>query len=119
RAMTQHDWKTSLAALKDSYRFESNPETLYYIAHVQMLTSDSNQAADSLHLLLGLKGKVLMDSIASLIPLAELDLAACYNRMGKEEEAESIRQNVNKLWEHADPELRAALQAPRHLDSSR
>lgn len=50
-----------------------------------------------------------MDSEASLIPLAEYDLAKCYEKLGNHVKAEALFQQSKELWRHADPELQAAI----------
>jgi tetratricopeptide (TPR) repeat protein len=86
-----------------------DPETAYYLARVQMSASRWSEAAATLDLLLRSKGTILMDSVASLILLAQYDLAVCYQRLGKYSQAELLYKTVRRLWGNADPELRNAL----------
>jgi len=109
RAMSKRQWDDAIGALKDSYRLEPSPETAYYLAQVQMSASYWNEAASTLDLVLKSKGTILMDSVASLIPLARYNLALCYERAGDYPHAKPLFESARGLWEHADPELRAAL----------
>ena len=109
RAISRGKRDYSAAALEDSYRLEPDPETAYYLAQVEMSESQWTEAAVTLDDLLKLRGTILMDGVASLIPLAEYKLAKCYERMGNHAQAESLRLGVNTLWKNADPEVRSAL----------
>ena len=99
----------SIAALKESYRLEPNPETAYYLGQLQMSESQWGEAAETFDMLLKSKGMILMDGVASLIPLAEYRLATCYQRLGGHSQAGSLSEGVRTLWQHADPEVRNAL----------
>lgn len=109
RAMSRSQWDAAIAAFADSYQLEPDPETAYYLAEAEMSDARWQDAAATLNRLLKSKGKILMDSFASLIPLAEYDLATCHEKLGDRSKAESLFQTVRKLWEHADPELQAGL----------
>lgn len=109
RAMSRHKWDDAVAALRDSQRLDPNAETTYYLAQVQMSASQWKEAATTLDELLQLKGTILMDGVASLIPLGEFHLGTCYEQLGNHSQAESLQATVKALWEHADPELRNSL----------
>lgn len=106
RAMSRRKGDSAIAALTDSYRLEPDPETAYYLAQAQMAEAQWTEAEATLDNLLKSKGAILMDGVPSLIPLAEYKLAKCYERLGNQAQAESLRGVVRKLWDHADPELR-------------
>jgi len=64
-------------------------------------------AIDHLNFIVDHKAKVIIDSVASLIHLAEYDLGVCYQKLGKESEAQKHYSSVLAMWEYADPELKA------------
>jgi len=109
KAMSRRKWDKAIEALRSSNRYDFDPETAYYLARAQTSALQWNDAAGTLKELLSMEGKILMDSVASLTPLARRDLATCYERLGNRSEAESLLQAARSQWEHADPELRNAL----------
>ena len=106
RAASDRSWEKSIVALSESYRLESRPMTSYYLASSQMSASKWAEAAATIDELLRSKGKILMDGPVSLIPLSQLDLAICSQRLGDVTRAEELLQAFNTLWKDADPELR-------------
>jgi DNA-binding winged helix-turn-helix (wHTH) protein/tetratricopeptide (TPR) repeat protein len=109
RAISRRKHDDAIAALKDSYKLEPDPETAYYLAQAQISESQWTEAAATLNDLLRSKGTILMDGVVSLIPLAEYTLATCYQHLGNHSEAASLSEGVRTLWQHADPELHNAL----------
>jgi tetratricopeptide (TPR) repeat protein len=109
RSRSEYQWDAAIAALKESYRLDPRTTTAYYLASLQMSVSRWSDAKMMLDELLASKGQMLMESPASLIPLSQLSLATCYERLGDRAKAVEIRNEVSTLWKDADPELRAPL----------
>jgi hypothetical protein len=64
-------------------------------------------AIDTLNLIVGQKAKVFIDSVASLVPLSEFELAVSYQERAKNSEAHNHLSSALKIWRDADPELTA------------
>ena len=71
-----------------------------------MSLGDWNAAISHLSFILQNREKVLVDSVALLIPLSEYDLGVCYRSLGQESEANKHFSAVRRMWDHADPELK-------------
>jgi tetratricopeptide (TPR) repeat protein len=109
-AFSRNDLDRSLEMLSDANRFDpDDPDIAYYLAQVQMQEQRWRDAAQTLNGILNTKGHVIRDGIASLLPVAEYDLALCYERLGDTSQAASHLEAVRRLWAHADPGLKARM----------
>jgi DNA-binding winged helix-turn-helix (wHTH) protein len=108
-AVSRHDLKRGVAVLGDAYRFQPEPDIAYYLARAQMQAASWQEATETLNGILNQRGMVLMDSIASLLPLTEYDLGVCYDRLGNRPEAARHFGAVQIMWNEADPSLKGIL----------
>jgi DNA-binding winged helix-turn-helix (wHTH) protein/tetratricopeptide (TPR) repeat protein len=105
----KHDLGRGITELADAYRFESDPEIAYYLARVQMRAKRLPDAIRIFTEILDDKGSVLVDSIPSLIPLAEYDIAACYRQQGNLAEAAKHFDAAEAAWTQANPKPKRAV----------
>ena len=101
----KHDLRRGIAELADAYRFDSDPEIAYYLALAQMQATQSSDAIRTFTAILDDKGSVLMDSMPSLVPIAEYDIALCYRQQGNRVEAAKHFAVAKTTWSQADPDL--------------
>jgi DNA-binding winged helix-turn-helix (wHTH) protein/predicted Zn-dependent protease len=105
----KHDLRRGVTELADAYRFESDPEIAYYLARAQMQAKRLPDAIRIFTEILDDKGSVLVDSVPSLIPLAEYNIAACYRQQGDLAKAAKHLNAAEAAWIQADPELKRAV----------
>jgi DNA-binding winged helix-turn-helix (wHTH) protein/tetratricopeptide (TPR) repeat protein len=105
----KHDLRRGVTELADAYRFESDPEIAYYLARAQMQAKRLPDAIRIFTEILDDKGSVLVDSVPSLIPLAEYNIAACYRQQGDLAKAAKHLNAAEAAWTQADPELKRAV----------
>ena len=105
----KHDLRRGITELADAYRFESDPEIAYYLARAQMQAKRLPDAIRIFTEILDDKGSVLVDSVPSLIPLAEYNIAACYRQQGDLAKAAKHLNAAEAAWTQADPELKRAV----------
>jgi DNA-binding winged helix-turn-helix (wHTH) protein/thioredoxin-like negative regulator of GroEL len=103
------DINRSIALLADAYRLDSAPDLGYYLAQAQIRAMRWDQATATLNKILSARGAVLMDNVASLIPLAHRDLSICYEHLGNRSEAERHITQLQALWRNADSQLKTAI----------
>ena len=105
----KHDSNRGIAELEDAYRFDPDPEIAYVLAQAQMRAKRWPEAIPIFEKLLDHKGSVLMNSISSLVPLAEYNIAVCYERQGDRKEAERHFVVAEAMWNQASPDLKRAI----------
>jgi len=96
----------NVAALADAYRYDPAPEVAYYLARAQMQAGSWADAVNTLNGIQNARGRVLVDSVASLLPLSEYNLAVCYQRLGNKAEAAKHLSAVEAMWSQADPDTK-------------
>jgi tetratricopeptide (TPR) repeat protein len=106
-SLRNKDYPKAIVLLTSSFSKEQRPETAYFLAEAEMGLEKWGAAIDHLNFIVDHKAKVIIDSVASLIHLAEYDLGVCYQKLGKESEAQKHYSSVLAMWEYADPELKA------------
>lgn len=99
----------SVAALADAYRYDPVPEVAYYLAKAQMQAGAWQDAVETLNGILNARGRILIDSVASLLPLSEYSLAVCYQRLGNKAEAAKHLSAVEAMWSQADPDIKSTI----------
>jgi DNA-binding winged helix-turn-helix (wHTH) protein/Flp pilus assembly protein TadD len=108
----KRDLNRGIRALADAHRLDSDPVIAYYLARALMQSGEWQQATETLNTILSAKGAVLVDSITSLLPLAEYSLGLCYERLGNPQLAASHSDEALRMWSHADPDLKSVLEHP-------
>jgi hypothetical protein len=108
-ALRKSDFQKATEQLTLSSRMHQSPETTYFLAKAQMGEHDWVGAIESLNSLVENRARVFTESVASLIPLAEHDLSICYSSEGRGPEARQHLETAQKIWEGADPSLKALL----------
>jgi hypothetical protein len=109
-SLGQKNFKMASERLNTSFSMNQSPETAYFLAKAEMGLGDWNAAINHLDFILANKAKVFVDSVASLIPLSEYDLSVCYRSLGQESDADRHLFSGRRMWEHADPDLKARFQ---------
>jgi DNA-binding winged helix-turn-helix (wHTH) protein len=103
------DFQSAVEKLALSLRMDDRPETAYYLAEANIGSGNWQAAIESLRFITDNKAKVFIESIASLIPLAELKLSLCYRHLGNGPEAESHKSRAQSYWSQADSEMRTTM----------
>ena len=80
--LNKNDFSKATELLGSSLRIDQNPETAYFPSKVEMANGDWRAAVDDLNWILANKGKVVIGSVATVIPLAQQELNVCYKRSG-------------------------------------
>jgi tetratricopeptide (TPR) repeat protein len=106
-SLRREDFQKAVERLASSFSKERSPETAYFLAKAEMGKGDWDAAIGHLNFIGENKVMVLIDSVASLIPLAEYELSKCYRSKGKESEARQHIMSAQAMWKDADPELKA------------
>jgi len=106
-ALELHKVGVAISLLASSNRIDSSPETAYFVAQAEMEQGDWQGAVDSINDVLGVRGSVVIDGPAALIPLAEYDLSICYRRLGRDADAQSHLASALSMWEQADADIKA------------
>ena len=109
RSLERQDVPVAIRQLKSSYDDDPNPETAYFTAKAQMQQGDWQSAIQSFNLVLENKGTVVLDSVASLIPLTEYNLSICYGKLGQNTESDKHFLAASTMWANADPDVKATL----------
>jgi len=105
-SLKRKDFKKASEQLDTSFSMNQSPETAYFAAKAEMSLGDWNAAISHFSFILQNREKVLVDSVALLIPLSEYDLGVCYRSLGQESEANKHFAAFRGMWDHADPELK-------------
>jgi DNA-binding winged helix-turn-helix (wHTH) protein/Flp pilus assembly protein TadD len=105
----KHDLRRGISELADAHRFDPDPEIVFYLGRAQMQSMQMPAAIQTFTEILDDKGRVMLDSLPSLIPLAEYNLAACYQQHGDRMEAAKHFDAAEAAWTQADPELKRAV----------
>jgi DNA-binding winged helix-turn-helix (wHTH) protein/tetratricopeptide (TPR) repeat protein len=106
-SLRRKDFEMASEQLNTSFSMNQSPETAYFLAKAEMGLGDWSAAINHLNFIIKNKAKVFIDSVASLIPLSEFDLSVCYRSSGQESEANNHLSTARRMWEHADPDLKA------------
>jgi DNA-binding winged helix-turn-helix (wHTH) protein/predicted Zn-dependent protease len=105
-SLERRDFTNAESLLRSSFDKDENPETAYFLALAEMSLKHWDSAVDRLNFIGNHKVKILIDSVASLIPLSEYDLGVCYRAKGQESTAQSHFAAARGMWKDADPELK-------------
>ena len=103
------DLRLAAKLLDNSFSLDSDPETAYFLAKAEMGMGNWDAAINHLDFISDNKAKVLVKSVASLIPMAEFELSKCYSNKGNEPEARKHLASAHRIWLDADSELKAQL----------
>ena len=106
RDASEGNVSSAIARLKDAYRFDDSTVTAYYLAKLQMESKLWADAANTLIEITKSKGRVLMEGVPLLLPLAEYRLGVCASQRGDKDGATKSFAFVKDLWRDADPELK-------------
>lgn len=116
QAIANRDYGAAIAALQNSNHFDPRPDTAWYLAQAEMAAALWDPAAAALRDLLNAKGKILMEETASLVPLAERDLAICYEHLGDPARASSLLSEARTQWRQGDSDMRQLLSGAANAD---
>ncbi len=108
-AVSRQDPDSGVADLADAHRLDPDPWIAYFLARAQMQAARWEDATETLDGILKERGRVIMESIASLLPLTEYDLGVCYQRLGNRAGAEEHFGVVQAMWSRADPSVKRIL----------
>jgi tetratricopeptide (TPR) repeat protein len=113
KSLESHAAIAAVEQLTRSDQEAPRPETSFFLAQAEMQQEHWGPAIQALNKILGNKrGTTVIDSVASLIPLAEYDLSVCYAGLGQRSEAEAHFTAASKtIWRDADPQLKATIEA--------
>jgi len=95
--------------LAGSAQENPNPLTTYYLALAEMQQKYWKRAVQHLDGIVNDRGTVVLDGVASLIPLSEYNLGVCLKATGKHPEADEHRALALRIWEDADPQLKMTM----------
>jgi len=106
-SLRKNDFEQAKVKLTSSFFIDQSPETAYFLAKAEMGLGNWDAAICNLNFIVSKKVKVIIDSVASLIPLSEYDLGVCYRAKGQESAAQNHFSSARETWKDADPELKA------------
>jgi DNA-binding winged helix-turn-helix (wHTH) protein/tetratricopeptide (TPR) repeat protein len=106
-SLKKGDYQAAADRLADSFEMNKDPETAYFQAKAAMGLNDWTAAIAHFNVVLSSRAEILIDSLPSIIPLAEYGLATCYRHARNEPAAREHLANAQAMWKDADPNLKA------------
>jgi hypothetical protein len=106
QSQTAHHLDAAASYFSRSMKRYENPETAYFQGKAAMEANEWDAAISSFEWITKNKAQVYIDSIGSLIPLAEYNLSICYKQTGNDSEAMKHLTEAHAWWPGVDLAVR-------------